>query len=282
MHFASESNDTPLRAKLAPLPPHQAAPFLRDTVDAALAAGTRLPSLARFGCGGAAVSPGLIRDAQAAFARATAFRIYGSTEAPNITQGYADPAAGDLAAETDGRPVDYEVRIVGRDGCDVPAGGEGEILARGPALCRGYTDPAANRDAFDAQGFFRTGDLGQMTPQGALVITGRLKDLIIRGGENLSPKEIEDALASHPAIREAAVVGKPHPRLGEVVCACITPAGREMPTLDDLASHLDRAGLARQKYPEAVLIVDAMPRTASGKVRKDELRRLVAAQEAQT
>ncbi|RYE34339.1 MAG: cyclohexanecarboxylate-CoA ligase [Hyphomicrobiales bacterium] len=253
-----------------------AAPFLRDTVDAAIAAGSRLPSLKRFGCGGAAVSPRLVRDAQTTFAQATAFRIYGSTEAPNITQGYADPAALDLAAETDGRPVDYEVRIIDGAGRDVPRGGEGEIIARGPALCRGYTDPAANAATFDADGFCHTGDLGRITPEGALVITGRLKDLIIRGGENLSPKEIEDALASHPLIREAAVVGKPHPRLGEVVCACIVPAGDHLPTLSDLAAHLDRAGLARQKVPEDMLIVADMPRTASGKIRKDELRRLLA------
>ena len=249
-----------------------AAPFLQDTVAAARAAGSRLPSLRRFSCGGAAVSPSLIRDAQATFAQASAFRVYGSSEAPNIGQGYADPADGEPAAETDGRAIDYELRIVAESGLDAAAGQDGEILARGPALFRGYTDPALNREAFDADGFFRTGDIGRITAAGALVVTGRKKDLIIRGGENLSPKEIEDALLSHPDIRDVAVIGVPHPRLGEVVCACVVPRDAASPDVPGLAAHLSKLGLARQKCPEHVLLLDELPRTASGKVRKDVLR----------
>lgn len=254
-----------------------AAPFLQDTIAAARAAGTRLPSLRRFSCGGAAVSPTLIREARDAFARASAFRVYGSTEAPNIGQGYADPALVELAAETDGRPLDYEVRLVGEGGREVEQGQEGEILARGPALFRGYTDPAQNDAAFAPGGFFRTGDFGRMTPEGALVVTGRKKDLIIRGGENLSPKEIEDALLSHPAIRDVAVIGIAHPRLGETVGACVVAEPGARPDVPALAGHLARLGFARQKCPEHVFLVEALPRTASGKVRKDQLRALVAA-----
>ena len=253
-----------------------AAPFLRDTVDAARRAGSRLPSLRRFGCGGAAVSPALIRDAQSTFAQATAYRIYGSTEAPNIGQGLALPEDADRAAETDGHPLDYDVRIVDEAGQDVPPGDDGEILARGPSLFVGYTDAGLNGLAFDSEGFFRTGDIGHLTPDGDIVITDRKKDLVIRGGENLSPKEIEDALAQHPAIREVAVVGAPHPRLGETICAFVVPNADDSVTLDDLAGQMSRLGLARQKYPERIECVRELPKTPAGKVRKDLLRKQLA------
>lgn len=250
-----------------------AAPFLRDTVDAARQAGTSLPSLMRFGCGGASVSPELIRNAQETFAKATAYRIYGSTEAPNIGQGHALPVDSDRAAWTDGNPLDYEIKIVGETGEMLPPMSDGEILVRGPSLFVGYTDPALNGPAFDQDGYFRTGDIGHLTQLGDIVITDRRKDLIIRGGENLSPKEIEDALISHPNIREVAVVGFPDERLGETVCAVIV--AKEGTSVDqaDLARHMGRSGLARQKYPEHLRIVDELPKTPAGKVRKDLLRR---------
>jgi non-ribosomal peptide synthetase component E (peptide arylation enzyme) len=139
----------------------------------------------------------------------------------------------------------------------------------------GYVDPAATRAAFDAEGFFHTGDLGYRTANGALVITGRKKDLIIRGGENISAKEIEDILIDHPGIREVAVVSMPHARLGEAVCAFViaAPAGI---TLRELACHLEKAGIARQKFPERLELVEDMPRTAAGKIKKDVLRGIAA------
>jgi cyclohexanecarboxylate-CoA ligase len=253
-----------------------AAPFLQDTIEAARKSGSRLSSLKRFGCGGAAVTPDLIRSARATFAQAVAYRIYGSTEAPNIAQGHASPVAGDRSAETDGRPVDYEVRIVDDLGNDVAAGTDGEILARGPAMFVGYTDASLNEAAVDASGYLKTGDIGHFTALGDLVITDRKKDLIIRGGENLSPKEIEDALAGHPGVREIAIVGRPHPRLGETVCAFVVPSLPMGPTLDELNDLLAQCGFARQKYPDHLELVAALPRTPSGKVSKGLLRKQIA------
>src|SRR5204862_4752640 len=108
--------------------------------------------------------------------------------------------------ETDGQAVDYDLRIVDDEGAALGAGAEGEVLARGPSMFLGYADPAQTAEAITADGFFRTGDIGRLTPEGALVITGRKKDLIIRGGENISAKEIEDVLLSHATVGEAAVI----------------------------------------------------------------------------
>lgn len=253
-----------------------ATPFLAELVEAADEAGSRLPSLKVFGCGGAAVPPGLIRRANGAFANSCAFRIYGATEAPVVTLGYLGADAADAAADTDGEIVGYDVRVVDDEGRDVIAGADGEILVRGPSLFLGYFDPADRQGALDADGFFRTGDIGRIVDGNGILVTGRKKDLIIRGGENLSAKEIEDALHRHEAVREAAVVSMPHVRLGETVCAFLIPAGSARPDVSDLAAFLDRAGLARQKCPERIEYVDDFPRTPSGKVRKDVLRKRIA------
>lgn len=251
-----------------------ATPFLQELVEEAEKSGTRLPSLRVFACGGAAVPPELIRRANRVFANCRAFRVFGSSECPMVTQGVLDDP--ELAATTDGRVFDWQVKVVDPDGNRVAAGAEGEILARGPSLFRGYTSAEANRESFDPEGYFRTGDLGIVTDDGLLTITGRKKDIIIRGGENLSAKEIEDALHEHPAIREAAVVAMPHERLGEGVCAWLISAGDARPNQAELAGYLTGAGLARQKCPERVEYIDELPKTASGKVKKHELRRMIA------
>ena len=254
-----------------------ATPFLQELIEAAQRAGSTLPSLRVFACGGAAVPPELIRRALRVFPACRTFRIYGSTEAPVVTLGFVDADKRVLAADTDGRVVDYEVKIVEDSGTQVPLGQEGEILARGPALFLGYTDPEQTAESFDIEGFFRTGDIGLRTPEDALVITGRKKDLIIRGGENLSAKDIEDALHRHPMVKEAAAVAMPHARLGETVCAFVVPTSSEKPTLPALCSFLAGQGMAKQKFPEHLEIVEEFPRTASGKIRKDILRAQIAA-----
>jgi non-ribosomal peptide synthetase component E (peptide arylation enzyme) len=138
----------------------------------------------------------------------------------------------------------------------------------------GYADAQQNTEAHTADGFFLTGDIGHLTPEGAVRITDRKKDIIIRGGENLSAKEIEDVLHSHPAIREAAVVSMPHERLGEGVCAClILREGAEAPDLQAISAFCNAAGMARQKFPERLVVMPDFPRTPSGKIRKDQLRR---------
>jgi len=177
-----------------------------------------------------------------------------------------------LAATTDGAIIDYDVRIVDDRDQDVPTGQEGEILARGPAMFLGYADQQQTADAITSGGYFRTGDLGVVTAQGALTITGRKKDLIIRGGENISAKEIEDVLHTHPAVLETAVVAMPHPRLGEGICAYVILRDGQSVDAAGLAAHVEESGLAKQKIPERFEFVTDFPRTASGKIRKDMLR----------
>lgn len=246
-----------------------ATPFLVELADAARHAGRALPSFRFFACGGAAVPNDLIPAARQAFAACQPFRVFGASEVPLVTFGW--PHDAHLAATTDGEIVDYDVRIVDAEEGPLPDGQEGEILARGPGMMLGYADEQQTRDALTADGFFRTGDLGIRTPEGAIVVTGRKKDLIIRGGENISAKEIEDVLHMHPSVAEASVVAMPHDRLGEGICAYIVVADTA-PSPADLAAHVAASGLARQKIPERFEFVEDFPRTASGKIRKDLLR----------
>ncbi|PEQ10748.1 cyclohexanecarboxylate-CoA ligase [Novosphingobium sp. PC22D] len=246
-----------------------ATPFLVELAAAARAAGQRLPGLRFFACGGAAVPNDLIPEANSAFDACKAFRVFGASEVPLVSFGW--PRDERLAATTDGKVVDYDVRIVDADDNALPLGSEGEILVRGPAMMLGYADAGQTREAITAEGYFRTGDLGVLSPEGAITITGRKKDLIIRGGENLSAKEIEDVLHGHPDVGTAAVVAMPHARLGEGVCAYIVPSG-ETRDAAQLVGYVEASGLARQKIPERFEFRDELPATASGKIRKDLLR----------
>ena len=251
-----------------------ATPFLVELANAARQAGTRLPSMRMFACGGAAVPPDLIPSANSAFDNLQAFRVFGASEVPLVSFGWPDDP--ELAARTDGEVVNYEVKLIDDAGEPVAPGTEGEILARGPSMMLGYADKAQSSAAFDAEGYFRTGDLGVLSPEGAITITGRKKDLIIRGGENISAVEIEDVLRTHPQVRDASVVAMPHERLGEGVCAYVISEG-EQPGTDALCQHVQDSGLAKQKTPERFVFVQDFPRTASGKIRKDRLRAEVAA-----
>jgi acyl-CoA synthetase (AMP-forming)/AMP-acid ligase II len=150
---------------------------------------------------------------------------------------------------------------------------DGEVVVQGPDQFVGYRDSALDADAFTADGWFRTGDLGHLDEQGRLTITDRIKDVIIRGGETISSGQVEDVLTAHPAIAEAAVVAAPHPRYGDVVAAVVVLKPGEALDLDGVRAHFDSSGLAKQKTPERLVIVEALPRTALGKVRKAELRR---------
>jgi cyclohexanecarboxylate-CoA ligase len=164
----------------------------------------------------------------------------------------------------------------------VPDGEEGRLQARGPSIIVGYRDqPQLTADAGTPDGWFETGDLGVFTPEGGIRITGRSKDIIVRGGQNVPVVEVENLLARHDRIREVAVVAYPDERLGERGCAVILPDG-EAPDLGELKDYLEKAGMARQFWPERLEIVDAMPRTPSGKIKKYLLRRMVAGQLAET
>jgi acyl-CoA synthetase (AMP-forming)/AMP-acid ligase II len=200
-------------------------------------------------------------------------RSYGSTEHPSTTGcQFDDPA--DRRHRTDGRALrGVELRLVDEEGADVPAGRPGEILSRGPDLCMGYTDPALTAAAFDDDGWYHTGDVGVLDEDGYLTITDRVKDIIIRGGENVSAAEVEQALQTLSGVAEIVVVAAPDERLGEHGCAIVRMRpGAEPVTLADLTAHLSGVGLARQKWPEELRIVDDFPRTASGKIRKVDLR----------
>lgn len=188
---------------------------------------------------------------------------YGMTEVPMITMGSPDDTAENLAT-TEGRPPEgMEIRIV-----------DGEVRLRGEAVCQGYLDAAQTAEAFDEDGFLRTGDLGQLTGSGHLVLTGRLKDVIIRKGENISAKEIEDLLAAHPAVGDVAVIGLPDAERGERVCAVVEqPEGAEELTLAAVTSYLRAEGLSTHKLPERLELVDALPRNETlRKVLKYRLR----------
>jgi acyl-CoA synthetase (AMP-forming)/AMP-acid ligase II len=200
-------------------------------------------------------------------------RAYGCTEHPSVTgSAHADPK--EKRIHTDGRPLDWvEVRTVDEDGRDTGVGQPGEILTRGPDRFGGYTDPALTAQSIDAEGWFRTGDVGVLDPEGYLTITDRVKDIIIRGGENVSAAEVEQLLAHMDGVAEVAVVAAPDERLGEHGCAFFRmQAGVEAPDLDAVRAHLAAAGLARQKWPEELRSVDELPRTPSGKVQKFVLR----------
>ncbi|MEU4795318.1 AMP-binding protein [Streptomyces sp. NPDC023327] len=199
---------------------------------------------------------------------------YGMTEVPMITMGDPDDTADHLAT-TEGRPpAGMEIRVTGPAGELLPPGTDGEIRLRGEAVCRGYVDPAQDAAAFDADGFLLTGDLGHLTASGHLVLTGRAKDIIIRKGENISAKEIEDLLHRHPAVAEAAVVGLPDPERGERVCAVVERRpGAPEPTLEEVTSYLRGEGLSPHKLPEQLEVVEALPRNETlRKVLKYRLR----------
>jgi len=236
-----------------------ATPFLDGLLTAAQRADTRLPDLKVFICGGASVPPSLIRGAAAYFEKAAVSRVYGSTEVPVTTVGSLDDV--EHAADTDGRAGIADIKLT-----------DGEICARGPQMLVGYLHTDDETASFDTEGYFRTGDLARWVDDRYLVVTGRAKDIIIRNGENISPKEVEDLLVAHPGIAEIAVVGLPDERTGERACAVIVTTDRRAPELDDLAAILIAQGVAKFKIPEQIVIWDALPKNDAGKVLKHQIR----------
>jgi cyclohexanecarboxylate-CoA ligase len=230
-----------------------------------------LSSFRLFSTGGANIPAEPIRTAEKRLG-CVVKRAYGSTEVPTLTAtAFDDP--DDLRLETDGLAIGAaEMRVVGADGRDVSMGDEGEIWARSPEVFLGYRNPSLDEDAFDPEGWYRTGDLGRIDEGGYLRVTGRLKDVIIRGGENISVKEIEDLLAEHPSVGDVAVVGVPDPLLGERACAVVAVKRGATFTFDDMVGFLEAREIARQKIPERLEVRSRLPKTASGKVLKSELR----------
>ncbi|MFF5982153.1 (2,3-dihydroxybenzoyl)adenylate synthase [Streptomyces olindensis] len=186
----------------------------------------------------------------------------------------------ELVAETQGRPMSPadEIRVVDEDGHDVPPGGTGELLTRGPYTLRGYyRAPGHNARSFTDDGYYRTGDLVRVLPSGHLVVEGRAKDQINRGGDKISAEELENHLLAHPAVHDAAVVGMPDATMGERTCVYLVLRGQAAPTQRDLAAFLTERGVAAYKLPDRVEVADAFPRTSVGKIDKKELGRRIAA-----
>ena len=233
------------------------------------AGNANLSSFRLFSTGGAAIPTEAARAAAARLG-CVLKRAYGSTELPTLTATTMDDDER-ARTETDGRAIGgAEVRITGPDGDAQPLGAEGEIWGRAPEMFAGYTDPSI--DALTPDGWFRTGDLGMLDADGLLRVTGRLKDIIIRGGENISASELEDILSAHPAVADVAVIGVPDERLGERVCAVIVLRPGATLTLDQAVSHLRAHHVATHKLPEQLEVVASLPRTASGKLAKAAVR----------
>jgi acyl-CoA synthetase (AMP-forming)/AMP-acid ligase II len=249
-------------------------PFLVELLKAGKAKNERLRGFRRFSCGGMTIPSQLVRDAHEWFSNCVVSRVYGMSEVPSISLGVASRDDIDNGADTDGViPPQVEVRIADlQTDASLGIGKDGEILVKAPEQFVGYLRPEDNDGAYDKDGYFRTGDIGFVTDQNCLVITGRKKDLIIRGGENISAKEIEDALIEHPAIAESAVVAFPHPRMGEGVGAFIVLEPGATLDQPQMASFLIEAGLAKQKIPERLEFAQALPKNVQGKVQKNILR----------
>ena len=245
-----------------------ATPFLQGVLDEYRERGWDRPALRQFCCGGSAVPPHLVEEADAL--GLVAYRCWGMTEFPTTTLASEnDPL--DRRARTDGhRAEGVEVEAVDESLAPLPAGTEGELRVRGPERMLGYVDPLVDPDAVDAEGWFYTGDLGVVDDEGYVSITGRRKDVINRGGEKFSAREIEDLLAQHPSVAAVAVVGVPGGRLGERVCAAIVGRSDGV-DVAALRAWLESQRIARQKVPEEFRVMDDLPRTPSGKVQKFRL-----------
>jgi acyl-CoA synthetase (AMP-forming)/AMP-acid ligase II len=232
-----------------------------------------LPALRFITGGGAPMPPELHREVRAEIGGLGCANGYGMTE--GVIMAINDPTDTDEhLMYTSGQPLGG-MEIVARDadGVDLPTDAEGELWIRGVGRFQGYLDESLNDAVFDADGWFRTGDLGRMSADGYATVTGRLKDIIIRKGENISAKEVEDLLYTHPKVANAGVIGVPDAERGEMVVAVVELADPEVPiTLEEIAEYFEAAGMMKQKIPERLEFVPTMPRNATGKILKNDLR----------
>ncbi|MFB6170126.1 MAG: AMP-binding protein [Haloarculaceae archaeon] len=228
-----------------------------------------------FGCGGADIPPELVRDATEKLG-CTVQRIYGSTEFPTATWPPLDAPIEKLATTDGPAAPGAHLKVVDIEtGEERPRGERGELWGHSPELMVGYLGDDLNDDAFEGE-WFETGDLAVMDEEGYIEITGRKKDIIIRGGENIPVKDVEDRLFEHPAVEEVAVVAMPDPEMQEKGCAYVKVREGHEFTFEDMIDYLDEQGIAKQKYPERLELVEAFPMTASGKIQKNELREDIA------
>ncbi|MDP6664032.1 MAG: AMP-binding protein [SAR202 cluster bacterium] len=254
-----------------------ATPFLMDLTRTDALDRYNVSTLRYFVCAGATIPNALVEEAHQRLP-CRVISAWGMTEDGAVTfVRPTDPPS--RAAESDGGPVPgMEVRIVNPVSREpLPAGAEGALEARGPGQFVGYHKrPDLWEEAYDAQQWFDTGDLARMDEQGYIRISGRTKDIVIRGGENIPVVEVEEILFRHPKVREAAVVGTPDPRMGERACACVTLNAGEQLTFEDLQTWFDQSQTAKQYWPERLEVFDELPKTPSGKIQKFLLRDWVA------
>ncbi|NYI93645.1 cyclohexanecarboxylate-CoA ligase [Amycolatopsis endophytica] len=250
-----------------------ATPFLNGLVDAEPEDGSG-SSLRYFVCGGADVPPHLVRLADEKL-KCVVVRAYGSTEFPTLSAGSPGDSV-ERRANTDGQIIGAaEARVMTDDGTVAPPGVAGDLYVRGPEAFLGYLDAKDTEAAIGPDGWISTGDQAVVDTEGYVRITGRTKDIILRGGENISAKEVEEILGEHPAIREVAVVAMPDEVLTEKACAFVVPRPGAALGLGDVVRYLESTGTARQKFPERLELVESLPKTASGKVQKVILRQMV-------
>ncbi len=235
--------------------------FLRELVAESARRDASVDSLRCFGCGGAPVPPALVEEGEAHGVRV--LRLYGSTEVLVATWNRPD-APWEARVNTDGRAMSgVEVALL-----------DGEIFTRGPNTCVGFfDDPERTEATFDRNGWVRSGDLATLDVDGYLTVVGRKKELIIRGGMNITPRELEDLIGGFDEVRTVAVVGTPDERLGEVVCACVVPEPGATVTLAIVVDRLRDAGVATYKLPQRLEVLTELPTTASGKIQKHEILR---------
>jgi cyclohexanecarboxylate-CoA ligase len=252
-----------------------ATPFLYDLVNLPGESREKLHTLRSFACGGAPIPPELAQRALEVMPGTALLPTWGLSETAIVTLvGPNDPP--EKVTGSDGRAVPgWEVRIVSPEGDPVPPDVTGEIECRGAGLFHGYFGREDLTRSTLHDGWLRTGDRGRMDPHGYVRCLERIKDLIIRGGLNVSPSEIEALMRHHPNVEQVAVVGVPDERLGERICAVVIPRG-EAPTVGEIGEFLLAKGLSKQKLPERIVAVDSFPVTAAGKVQKFVLREQVS------
>jgi non-ribosomal peptide synthetase component E (peptide arylation enzyme) len=231
-----------------------------------------LSSLRKVYVGAANSPPDLVRNVEERLGcRYT--NAFGMVEGPCSQTRPEDPF--EIRRQTIGRPVcPYDdFRTLDTEGRPTAAGVEGELAAKGPGVFTGYfRNPQANQTAFTPDGYFRTGDLAVIDETGRIRITGRIKDIIIRGGENIAARDVEDLISSHPAVEYVAAVGMPDADLGEKVCVYVVPASARVLSHGELIAYLQEQGAAKGLLPSRTEVVERIPLTAAGKADKKALR----------
>lgn len=248
-----------------------ATPFLNDVVESMEKSGQRLPDLRYFLCGGAPIPEAIVRRAQNLGIRVLS--IYGSTESPPHTVTWPDDPV-ESAWKFDGRVLPgIEVLVADENGRALPEGEEGEEWSRGPNTFIGYLgEPDLTNQSLDVNGWYHSGDIAVIGENGSVRISGRIKDMIIRGGQNISAREVEDILLEHSACHQVSVIGIPDERLGEQGCAVVVCYPGKTLSFDEMKKYLIERGVARFKLPEYLVLRSSLPATPSGKIQKFKLR----------